>query len=246
MTTTTAPTAAPVSLPTRVIAEDAELLARAARVLQDEHVELVLDEPDPDDPPDGVVVLWATGDLDGVVDLQRLLAGAGIPAVVLTTEVLDPNTTEKPADPGALRTLTAHHEAGHAVAGCMRGSVLRSVCLGEVAGDGLTVHRGPSWADPFVGYAGPWAEARYIWGDRPADAEDAEGLVFGDYLFGIFLTSGAEDLLEVSAASSSRATERTWACELRVVWPAIEATAVSLLAGEVITDEGVGAAIRGV
>jgi len=266
MTTTTAPrSAAPVHparrplLPIWVIADDAALLARAARVLQGEHVELVLDEPGDGDPRDGVVELWASGDHAAAGDLQRLLAGAGIPAVVTGVEVLDPDTTEAPA---ALRSLTAYHEAGHAVAGVMRGSVLRSVHLGEVAGDGLTVHRGPSWDDPFISYAGPWAEARFIWGDRPADEEDEDYLVFADHLFGVFLGVGAEDWAvlrehfaglaglaamlppEITAGDLERITESKWTLELQAVWPAIETVATSLLAGAEITDERVGEAIR--
>jgi len=172
------------------------------------------------------------------------------------TTTTAPMTTTETA--GALRALTAYHEAGHTVAGVMRGSVLRSVRLGEVDGDGLTIHRGPPWDQPFSAYAGPWAEARYTWGDRPADAEDEDGLVFADHLYGIFLGVGAEDrqelrqhfaelaamLPEVSADDLERATEQTWARELEAVWTAIEATATRLLAGAEITDESVGDAIR--
>ncbi len=258
MTTTTAPTTAP-ELPTRVIAEDAELLARAARVLQDEHIDLVLDPPDEGDPCDGVVRLWSIGDHAGTAELQQLLGSAGIPSVVLTTEVLDPATPETPADPAALRTLAAYHEAGHAVAGCMRGSTLRSVRLGEVAGDGLTVHREPAGGDSCTSYAGPWAEARLIWGDRPADAPDEDGLSFADHLFDAFLGGGAEDWQELSAhfaglaamlppevtaGDLERITKQVWARELEAVWPAIEETATRLLAGAEITDESVGEAIR--
>jgi len=167
--------------------------------------------------------------------------------------------TEAPDD---LRALTAYHEAGHAVAGCMRGSTLRSVRLGEVAGDGLTSHSGNTWDNPFATYAGPWAETRYSWGDRPA-AEDEEGLSFADRLFDVFLGGGAGDREvlsehfasyaglaaqlppEISAGDLERATKRTWAGELEAVWPAIEVIATRLLAGEQITDESVNDAIRG-
>jgi len=257
MTTTTAP--APVILPTRVSTDDAALLARAARVLHGRHVVCNLDEPDPDDPCDGVVELWTIGDHARVAELQRLLAAAGIPSVVLTTEVLDPITTETPADP---RTLAAYHEAGHAVAGCMRGSILRSITLGEVPGDGLTVHRETAGGNPLTSYAGPWAEARHIWGDRPVDEEDEDYLIFGDHLFGIFLGTGAEDWQELQAHYARlaglaellppeitvddlvRITEQKWARELEAVWPAIELIATRLLAGAEITDENVGEAIR--
>jgi len=257
MTTTTAP--APVILPTRVSTDDAALLARAARVLHGRHVVCNLDEPDPDDPCDGVVELWSIGDHAGAVELQQLLAGAGIPSVVLATEVLDPTTTETPRD---ARTLAAYHEAGHAIAGCMRGSILRSITLGEEDGSGLTVHREPAGGNPLTSYAGPWAEARHIWGDRPVDEEDEGYLIFGDHLFGIFLGTGAEDWQELQAHYARlaelagslppeisvddlvRLTEQVWARELQAVWPAIETVATRLLAGEQITHASVGEAIR--
>jgi len=260
-TTTTAPTGAPVSLPIWVIADDAALLARAARALQDEHVELVLDVLDEGEPRDGVVRLWSVDDRDGAAELQRLLAGAGIPAVVSSTEVLDPDTKETPDDPAALRMLTAYHEAGHAVAGCMRGSVLCSVRLCE-DGDGLTVHRGPSWDNPFATYAGPWAETRFIWGDRPADEETEDYLVFADRLFDVFLGCGAGDRKvlsehfasytglaamlppEVTAGDLERVIEQKRTCELEAVWPAIETVATSLLAGEEITHASVNALLE--
>lgn len=257
-TTTTAP--APVILPTRVSTDDAALLARAARVLHGRHIVCDLDEPDPDDRRDGVVELWSIGDHAPVAELQRLLAGAGIPSVVLTTEVLDPATPEIPRD---VRELAAYHEAGHAIAGCMRGSVLRSIALGDVDGDGLTVHRGPCRDDPFTSYAGPWAEARHIWGDHPADEEDEDYLVFADHLSAVFLGVGAEDWAElrehfvwvaglaallppeITAGDLERITEQVWARELQAVWPAIETIATRLLAGTEITDATVGEAIRG-
>lgn len=227
-------------------------------MLAAEHVELILDEPDAGDPPDGVVRLWSIGEQARTADLQRLLAGAGISSVVLTTEVLEPNTTETTADP---RTLAAYHEAGHAVAGCMRGSILRSVRLGAVAGDGLTSHSGNTWDNPFATYAGPWAETRYSWGDRPV-AEDEEGLSFADRLFDVFLGGGAGDREvlsehfasyaglaaqlppEISAGDLERATKRTWTGELEAVWPAIETVATRLLAGAEITHASVNALLE--
>jgi len=257
-TTTTAPTGAPEQ-PIRVIADDAALLARAARALHGKHVVCNLDEPDPDDPCDGVVELWSIGDHTHVAELQRLLAAAGIPSTVLTTEVLDPATPEVPRD---ARTLAAYHEAGHAIAGCMRGSILRSITLGEEDGSGLTVHREPAGGDSCTSYAGPWAEARFIWGDRPADEEDEDYLTLAGHLFGVFLGAGAEDWQEVSEHFAGlaelagllppeitvddlvRLTEQVWARELQAVWPAIETVATSLLAGAEITHASVGEAIR--
>lgn len=170
---------------------------------------------------------------------------------MITTALLDPITTETPADP---RTLAAYHEAGHGVAGCMRGSVLRSITLGEEAGAGLTVHREPAGGDACTAYAGPWAEARFLWGDRPADEETEDYLVFADHLFGVFLGAGAEDwaeLLEhfaglaamlppeITAGDLERITTQKWAVELEAVWSAIETVATRLLAAEEITHASV-------
>ncbi len=177
-----------------------------------------------------------------------------------TTALLDTNTRETPRD---ARTLAAYHEAGHAIAGCMRGSILRSIALGEEDGSGLTVHRETAGGNPFTSYAGPWAEARHIWGDRPAAEEDEEYLVFGDHLFAVFLGTGAEDWAaasehfaelaglaamlppEITAGDLERITEQVWARELEAVWPAIELIATRLLAGAEITDATVGEALRG-
>lgn len=272
MTTTTAPTTtaptttptAPVRLrehwamPTWLIADDPVILAHAARVLSESGL-CVMELPDGGDLPPGALELWVMGLGSDAAEVQLLLAAAGIPAVVTAVEILDLETGEtidmvEPAeaadDP---RALAAHHEAGHAVAGCLRGSILRSIALGEVDGDGLTVHRGPCWDDPFVSFAGPWAEARYIWGDRPADEENEDYLVFADHLFGIFLGAGAEDWAvlqahfdgyaglatmlppQVTAGDLVRLTEQVWARELQAVWPAIETVATRLLAGEECT-----------
>ena len=64
----------------------------------------------------------------------------------------------------------AHHEAGHAVAAVARGGELVDVFLGtaywsivDSTADtpGGTVHRAAWAAQPFVTFAGPWAEARW-------------------------------------------------------------------------------------
>lgn len=74
----------------------------------------------------------------------------------------------------------AHHEAGHAVAVVHRGGELRSVRLGKVdwSSTGLdadepgeTHHRGRYENEPFVTFAGPWAEAMWS-ADNDPDIDD--------------------------------------------------------------------------
>jgi len=157
----------------------------------------------------------------------------------------------------ALRPPAAHHEAGHVAAGCLRATSLRWVRRGAVPGEGLMTHTGPSWNTPFVAWAGPWAEARYSWGDRPADAEDEDGLSFADRLAGVFhfhpadlqavLAYGDElaQMLPTDAAVDlERAGEREWTAEMERVWPAVEKVAARLLTGAKITEMATRAAVH--
>jgi hypothetical protein len=61
------------------------------------------------------------------------------------------------------RRTAAFHEAGHAVAAVMRGgSSLTSVSLDEhLHGEGITWSRALVFDQPFLIWAGPWAEARH-------------------------------------------------------------------------------------
>lgn len=75
--------------------------------------------------------------------------------------------------------LTAHHEAGHAVAALACGGGLISITIGptpehpEYAGNtGVRVEKW--WHLPFVVYAGPWAEARSQWTRYSLDSLDDE------------------------------------------------------------------------
>jgi len=99
MTTTAPTTPAPLrlrehwALPIWVIADDPVTLAHAARVLVECGL-CVMELPDGGDLPAGATELWVIGDRGDAVELQRLLAGAGIPAVVSSVEVLDLETGE--------------------------------------------------------------------------------------------------------------------------------------------------------
>lgn len=150
------------------------------------------------------------------------------------------------------RLITAMHEAGHAVAVCMRGgSSLRSVHLGGVPGTGITYHRSKSCDAPFIAWAGCWAEARLTWGDLPYDATDDEGCELCDHLTGVFLNQRDDDsavvveyfkeLAQMMGRLWCRelefATEETWHREMDRVWPVVQKVADRLLAGAGVTHE---------
>lgn len=151
------------------------------------------------------------------------------------------------------RTMTAYHEAGHAVASVMRGgSELRSTAItaGHPDHRGLTLHRSAPWDVAFIAWAGPWAQARAAWGDLPLDGEDDDWLTFDDYIGGAFLAGGHEDAQAIAASRGQLeawglpadlalhvSTERTWSLELDRVWPAVDAVAGWLMEGRTVTDE---------
>ena len=100
------------------------------------------------------------------------------------------------------RYLTAHHEAGHAVATLMRGrGELVSVTI-DPTDDylGRTSHRGNPWGDDalFVTFAGPWAEAYAEWPLHSLDGEDDDGRAFSDYLADAWLAAedGDQDIYD--------------------------------------------------
>lgn len=155
------------------------------------------------------------------------------------------------------RTMTAYHEAGHAVASVMRGgSELRSVTLtpGHPDHRGQTWHSSAPWDAGFIAWAGPWAQARASWGDLPLDGEDDDLLTFDDYLVGAVLTGGHEDAAAVEASHEQLAEqlaasglpadpairwnmEHTWSHELERAWPAVQSVAGWLTDGRTVTDE---------
>lgn len=71
---------------------------------------------------------------------------------------------------------TCVHEAGHAVAGVVLGALLRNsvVSTGRITGiQGLTSfsHDTPTWHQPSIAFAGPWAEARWLVEGRPSQRQ---------------------------------------------------------------------------
>ena len=148
------------------------------------------------------------------------------------------------------RSVAAHHEAGHAVAATMRGgSTLTSVSLSPEHGAGITSFNAKAADGPFITYAGLWAQARYLWGDRPQDGVDDEGCEFQDYVAGAFLNQpeDAEALavwwrtaemaeMERAMPGVNARTEECWQHELEQVWPAVAQVAHLLLDGHKVDD----------
>ncbi|BBY08113.1 M50 family metallopeptidase [Mycobacterium noviomagense] len=87
------------------------------------------------------------------------------------------------------RLLTAHHEAGHAVAALLRGGgELKSMTIEPTADyAGCTWSRSKAVDRAFIVYAGPWAEARVRWNGPTLDDFDEDGLDFNDHLMTAFL-----------------------------------------------------------
>src|SRR5271155_3311720 len=145
------------------------------------------------------------------------------------------------------RAITAHHEAGHAVAAVMRGELISTTI--EPTDDylGYTEFCVKAWGsdETFVTFAGPWAEARAQW---PGGDEDDEGCTADDYIAGAFLANLDGDLDDYRGhLDRERALygvwfdwivgkgvkrEVGWSRELEGVWPAIKAVAGLLLDGE--------------
>jgi len=141
----------------------------------------------------------------------------------------------------------AYHEAGHAVATVLRdGSYVRPFTITS-ADDypDRTCHLSPGRDPGFVAWAGPWAQARAEWCERPLESSGDE-FVFADHLLTAYLSGGHTDWLIVEQHfaslpwSSMRAgTERVWGMELTRMWPAIQQVAEWLLVGEPVTGQRV-------
>ncbi|MDH6248009.1 hypothetical protein [Mycobacterium sp. OTB74] len=142
---------------------------------------------------------------------------------------------------------TAHHEAGHAVAVVVRGGELVSVALvawsANPAMSGTTRHRSAQTAQPFVLFAGPWAEARWTVEHDPDVDDLAEALSYawensydGDtdlYEDRVAKLSDLADRLGLGARG--RAWEFEWSNELDELWPVICQVAALLIDGQTVT-----------
>jgi hypothetical protein len=98
-------------------------------------------------------------------------------------------------------SLTAHHEAGHAVAALMRGGgeVVSITIVPTPEYFGFTHTRVKIFDTAFLTYAGPLAEARSHWPEGvPLDDEygddDDDDVTFGDYVTAAFIRNADGDL----------------------------------------------------
>lgn len=158
----------------------------------------------------------------------------------------------------------AHHEAGHAVAAVYRGSTLVRVFLGTADWSSLdmstdtpggTEHVSRRENQPFITFAGPWAEARWsvendpdYAGDDDMDSalEDAwENNTDGDT---VRYQDRVDELQSLAMqlggfCSVGAVWEWHWSNELDELWPAICEVAALLIGGRTVTHDLVKAAI---
>lgn len=146
--------------------------------------------------------------------------------------------------------ITAHHEAGHAVAAVMRGgSTLRSVTLSKRPGEGVTWMNAHVWDSGFQSYAGPWAEARHLWTEPTLAGIDEQGRSFDDLIAEVLFMQPSDalavddddraqrSLLQRSGLPAHKVESmmenrrKVWTLELEAVLPAIREVARMLLDG---------------
>jgi hypothetical protein len=158
------------------------------------------------------------------------------------------------------RSRHAHHEAGHAVAAVAKDGKLIAVWLGTIdwstpdeSADtpGGTRHRTPYADQPFVTFAGPWAEAMWTieHDDDVDDIYEALEYAWGDSNDGD--TDKYEARVEMLSAVATqlgfptigRAWEAKWIDELEDLWPAVCEVAVMLLDGQPVTHDDVLAVV---
>lgn len=157
------------------------------------------------------------------------------------------------------RYQTAHHEAGHAVAAVARGGTFDGLTIeATTTRDGRVHVTYERRHHDFVTFAGPWADARVDWGDRPPNGVDADGSTFHDYLRAS-LRVNADDLrlyvpsrnlpTELFEADSfggdapeiPLARDESWYAELESYWPTMQLMADMVLRGEHVAPEWVRA-----
>jgi hypothetical protein len=154
----------------------------------------------------------------------------------------------------------AHHEAGHASAAVFAGGTLKGVWLGATdwsTDDTSADTPGGTWHDtawklqPFVTFAGPWAEAmwtvehdddvddiyealEYAWEDN-SDGDAAK------YEHRVAMLNGVAAQLGFSRVGCD--WEVQWVDKLEPLWPAICEIAAMLIDGQPVTHEDVQAAV---
>ena len=148
------------------------------------------------------------------------------------------------------RCLTAFHEAGHAVAVVLRHGTIVAIAIEPEPGEthyGATDHHGPTWANTFIAYAGPWAEARVQWPDIDITDTDDDGRAFTDYAHAAFENSADaaayqaylphEEAWSQDQPPTFVVKTQRWTAELEDHWPAVRAVALRLLSGEMLTQD---------
>jgi hypothetical protein len=167
----------------------------------------------------------------------------------------------------------AHHEAGHAVAAVFAGGTLKDGWPGaadwstdDTSADtpGGTRHHTPWELQPFVTFAGPFAEAmwtlehdddiddfyealEYAWQDKSdGDIDDFYEAAWQDNSDGdIAKYESRVDELAVRFESDSiaRAWELDWLDDLERLWSAVREVAAMLINGQPVTHQAVEAAV---
>lgn len=164
------------------------------------------------------------------------------------------------------RSRTAHHEAGHAVAIVVGGATIDSVWVNrtdwtalpldaDTGKGGTTTYSDSSFeAQPFIAFAGPWAEARWtVEIDPDLDADDMDDALHwawddnadGDTARYEDRVSAMESVAaQLGFGSVGRVWEREWSDQLESLWPAICAVAELLTDGQTVTHDLVRAAVE--
>ena len=155
--------------------------------------------------------------------------------------------------------LTAHHEAGHAVATVLRRGKITSININL---DRTRGEHGETWTSAmqhdqsFITYAGPWAEARSQWTGANLDDVDDGGCTFSDRLATCFeLNQYDLALYNLCVEKYDRGwnpllsqhdlAERAadWSRQFETLWPIMCQVAQLLLAEESVTTDIIAALI---
>lgn len=143
-----------------------------------------------------------------------------------------------------IKSRNAHHEAGHAVAVVISGGNLIHVKIADDWADpesidwdspaGVTRHRSPWDAQPFIAFAGPCAEA--LW----ATENDFELGTFAEelsYAFWEENLDGDTAQLEARLEDFNPFDHDDWIDEVTRLWPVIKSVAALVLDGVEVTHE---------
>jgi hypothetical protein len=151
------------------------------------------------------------------------------------------------------RAITAHHEAGHAVAVCARYGEITSITIQPTSNSyGLTEFNAAAMDRPFITYAGLWAEARFHWPRLTLDGVDENRRAFNDYFCDAWKLNcdGDVEAFRRHSAYDPRDFEakllerQTWRSEIVGLWDAIQGVAQLLQFDELVTTDVVNSLIR--